>query len=104
MTYDSLEDLPVWQDAIKLAGIVDDFTRANTKVLTFSQRDQIERASLFISNNIAECFEKKTTPDLINYLFIAKGSAGEVRSITQFFQTRNYLSHTAGIEASMFWK
>ena len=81
MTYNRFEDLPVWQEAIRLAENVDDFTRALSKgVLTFSQRDQIERASLSVSNNIAEGFERGTTNELIHFLYIARGSAGEVRS------------------------
>ncbi len=91
MTYKSFEEVPVWQDAIKLTGLVDDFTRENSQPLPYGQRDQIERASLSVSNNIAEGFEKQTTPDLAKFSYIAKGSSGEVRSMTYFFATRSYL-------------
>ena len=44
-------------------------------------RDQLERAALSISNNIAEGFERGTTNELLAFLYIARGSAGEVRSM-----------------------
>ncbi len=43
-------------------------------------RDQIQRASVSIVSNIAEWFERGTKAEFLNYLFIAKGSAGEVRA------------------------
>jgi four helix bundle protein len=45
-----------------------------------SLRDQIERAALSVSNNIAEGFERGTTNELLAFLYIARGSSGEVRS------------------------
>lgn len=43
-------------------------------------RDQIQRASVSVMSNIAEGFERGTRQEFLNYLFIAKGSAGEVRA------------------------
>jgi four helix bundle protein len=47
----------------------------------FSLRDQIERAAVSISNNVAEGFERGTTQELLTFLYIARGSAGEVCSM-----------------------
>jgi len=47
----------------------------------YSLRDQIERAAVSVSNNIAEGFERGTTQELLTFLYIARGSAGEVRSM-----------------------
>jgi four helix bundle protein len=44
-------------------------------------RDQIERAAVSIGNNIAEGFERGTTQELLTFLYIARGSALEVRSM-----------------------
>ncbi len=88
MTYQRFEDLPVWQDAIRLAEHCEDFLIAAKDKITFSKRDQLDRCSLSVSNNIAEGFERGSTNELIAFLYIARGSAGEVRSMLCFFERR----------------
>ena len=81
MKYKRFEDLPVWQDAIDLAVRVFALTaRPNFKGFG-GLKDQIERAVVSISNNIAEGFERGTTPELLNFLYISRGSSGETRSL-----------------------
>ena len=88
MTYDRFEALPVWQDAIRLAEDCEDFLLEAKDRITWSKRDQLDRASLSVSNNIAEGFERGTTNELLAFLYIARGSAGEVRSMLCFFERR----------------
>lgn len=88
MKYERFEDLPVWQDAIRLAEQCEDFLIAAKESITYSKRDQLDRCSLSVSNNIAEGFERGSTNELIAFLYIARGSAGEVRSMLCFFQRR----------------
>jgi len=88
MTYQRFEDLPVWNDAIVLAEGCEDFIQAAKDRITWSKRDQLDRASLSVSNNIAEGFERGTTNELLNFLYIARGSAGEVRSMLTYFERR----------------
>ena len=88
MTYQRFEDLPVWNDAIALAEGCEDFIMAAKDRITWSKRDQLDRASLSVSNNIAEGFERGTTNELLNFLYIARGSAGEVRSMLNYFERR----------------
>ena len=99
MAYQSFEEIPVWQDAIRLAEQVDDFLREiPLKDISYTKRDQIDRASLSVSNNIAEGFDRRTNKELIQYLYIARGSASETCSIALFFKRRPYLSqHLAQI-------
>jgi len=92
-TYKRFEDVPVWQDAIRLAEGCEDFILAAKDRITWSKRDQIDRASLSVSNNIAEGFERGTTNELFAFLYIARGSAGEVRSMFCFFERRPTLHH-----------
>src|SRR5688500_17340446 len=84
MTYERFEDLPVWNAAQDVAAdvfaLVDDRSFCGKGDL----RDQVQRASLSISNNIAEGFERGTTAELICFLYIARGSAGETRSALLF--------------------
>ncbi len=80
-TYERFEDLPVWNEAIKLAERVYDLTEHQAFTKQYSFRDQIERASVSVSNNISEGFERGTTNELLAFIYIARGSAGEVRSM-----------------------
>nr|ALS88810.1 S23 ribosomal protein [uncultured bacterium] len=84
MTYQRFEDLPVWNAAQDLA--VDVFAMVNDRAFNHKGdlRDQLQRASLSISNNIAEGFERGSTAELLCYLYIARGSAGETRSALRF--------------------
>jgi four helix bundle protein len=79
--YERFEDLPVWQAASDLAVRVFSLGERNPLRRHRSLRDQIERAGLSVSNNIAEGFERGTTNELLSFLYIARGSAGEVRSM-----------------------
>ena len=88
MTYERFEDLPVWQEAIRLAEGCEDFLLAAKERITFSKRDQLDRCSLSVSNNIAEGFERGTTNELLAFLYIARGSAGETRSMLCYFERR----------------
>jgi four helix bundle protein len=88
MTYARFEELPVWLEAIKLAEDTYDMTESKDWTGSYSLRDQLERAVLSISNNIAEGFERGTTNELLAFLYIARGSAGEVRSMLCFLERR----------------
>jgi len=90
-TYQRFEDLPVWQEAIVLAEKCEDFIDGAKARITWSKRDQLDRASLSVANNIAEGFERGTTNELLAFLYIARGSAGEVRSMLCFFERRPVL-------------
>src|SRR5262245_63551600 len=81
MKYERFEDLPVWKDAIELAVQIFALTEDEAFKGKASLRDQLERAAVSVSNNIAEGFERGTTQELITFLYIARGSAGEVRSM-----------------------
>ena len=84
MKYERFEDLPVWKAVMDLA----ERAYALTRDRFFSQpgdlRDQLRRAALSVSNNIAVGFERGSTAELLAFLYIARGSAGEVRSMLHF--------------------
>jgi four helix bundle protein len=81
MPYSRFEDLPVWNSAIDLAVQIYNVTETAPFRRRRSLRDQIERAAISVSNNIAEGFERGTNNELLSFLYIARGSAGEVRSM-----------------------
>jgi four helix bundle protein len=81
LKYQRSEDLPVWNSAVELAAWIFEMTADEAFKGKGSLRDQLERAAVSISNNIAEGFERGTTQELLTFLYIARGSAGEVRSM-----------------------
>ncbi len=85
MKYTRFEQLPVWQAAVALARDLYAFTKQHK--LPTGLRAQIERATLSISNNVAEGFERGTNSDLLTFLYIARGSAAEVRSMLCVLET-----------------
>ena len=85
-TYDRFEDLPVWKDSIELAEKIYALAETSPFRRKYSLRDQIERAALSVSNNIAEGFERGTNQELLTFLYIARGSASEVRSMLLFLE------------------
>ena len=86
MKYNRFEELPVWQDAIELAVRVFELTTRPRFQGYYGSKDQIERAAVSISNNIAEGFERGTTQETITFLYISKGSSGETRSLTYLLE------------------
>ena len=81
MKYRRFEELPVWQAAMELAEKAYALTGHRSFLRQRSLRDQLERAAVSVSNNIAEGFERGSTQELLTFLYIARGSAGEVRSM-----------------------
>ena len=79
--YQKFEDLPVWQEAARLYNAVLDLLDTPDAPLSPGFRNQLDRAALSVSNNIAEGFERVSTAELLSFLGIARGSAGEVRSM-----------------------
>ncbi len=89
MKIESFEEIIAWQKARKLNLLI--YKTFNT-CRDFSFKSQIERASVSIMNNIAEGFERQTNKEFKNFLFIAKGSCGEVRSMISLSLDLNYIN------------
>lgn len=81
MPYQRFEELPVWKDAIELAARILRISQAGRFKGVGDLRSQLERAAISVSNNIAEGYERGTSEELITFRYIARGSAGEVRSM-----------------------
>lgn len=78
MTIEKFEDIISWQKSKDLAIYIYKIFRDNRD---FGFRDQVRRAGVSISNNIAEGFERKGNKEFSKFLYIAKGSSAEVRSM-----------------------
>src|SRR5438552_4660167 len=81
MTYQRFEDLPVWQKAADLYEAAEDLLDHSALNASRGFRDQLDRAALSVSNNVAEGFEHGTANELLAFIYIARGSAGEMRSM-----------------------
>lgn len=76
----SFEELEVWQKALELSKQIYALTDNASFKKDHSLTDQIRRASISVFSNIAEGFERGSNMEFLQFLYIAKGSCGEVRS------------------------
>ena len=74
------EDLEIWQKSRELCQFVELLIQTTQLKTNYSLKDQIDRSSGSIIDNIAEEFERNGNREFIQFLSIAKGSAGEVKS------------------------
>ena len=89
MKIERFEDIIAWQKAKEMAVLIyKDFAESKD----FGFKDQIQRASVSVMNNIAEGFERKTNNEFKQFLYIAKGSCGEVRSMLYLAKELNKIS------------
>ena len=89
MKIERFEDIIAWQRAKYLTVSV--YTLFSES-WDFGFKDQIQRASVSVMNNIAEGFERKSNNEFKHFLFIAKGSCGEVRSMLYLAKELNNIS------------
>lgn len=78
MKIEKFEELVCWK---KSQSFIIEIYKVFGGTKDYSFKDQIFRASVFISNNIAERFERLSNKDFKKFLYISKGSCGEVRSM-----------------------
>jgi len=91
--YNSFEEMEVYQKALAFGVTVYKLTLSNEKIKSdFGLRDQLRRAALSISNNIAEGFERETKKELVRFLYFSKGSAGECRNMFNFLLAIEYIN------------
>lgn len=88
----SFEEITSWQKSRIFNKRVYLITEEVTFKNDFDFVRQIRRASLSISSNIAEGFERNTDKEFMHFLFIAKASAGEVRSQLYLAFDLNYIT------------
>lgn len=89
MKINSFEDIIAWQKARLLTIHVYKVSKTNKD---YGYKDQLQRASTSIMNNIAEGFERQSNKEFKKFLYIAKGSCGEVRSMLILGEELNYIS------------
>ena len=88
--YSSFEDLEVYKLTITFTGNTYRLLERQPLKNDFAMVDQLRRATISISNNISEGFERETDKELIRFLYFAKGSAGEVRNLFNVLEEIEY--------------
>lgn len=93
--YQSFEDLLIWKEAMRFSVEIYQLFRESRD---YGFKDQIQRASVSVPSNIAEGFERQTDKEFVQYLFIAKGSNGELRTQLYLAIELKYIEKKTGIE------
>ena len=96
---DRFEDLDAWKVARELANLIYVLGRESGFSKDYSFKDQIQRAAVSVMNNVAEGFERGSNKDFAKFLFIARGSIGEVRSMLYLALDQKYITETQFKEA-----
>ena len=80
MSFKKFEDIIAWQKARELTKRVYALTKNGEFSRDYGLADQIRRAAVSVMSNISEGYERGTKEEFIHFLYIAKGSCGEVRA------------------------
>ena len=86
---EKFEDIEVWKDGMNLTA---ELYKLLSGCRDFGFRDQIQRASVSIPSNIAEGYERNTNKEYIQFLYIAKGSCGELRTQLYLAEKLGYIT------------
>jgi len=73
-------DLEIWKAARRLSRKIYGLSKGPKLAQDFGLRDQMQRAAISIMSNIVEGFERGGNQEFVQFLYIAKGSCGEIRS------------------------
>jgi four helix bundle protein len=91
-TAKTFEELHVYQTAKELTNGIYALTKSGGFSKDYGLIDQIRRSAVSVMSNIAEGFERGSRPEFIRFLFIAKGSCGELRAQLEIARDQGYLS------------
>lgn len=91
-TIKTFEDIEAWRKARQFCKEIYNLTLEGSFAKDFSLRDQINRSSGSIMDNIAEGFERGSKNEFIQFLSYSKGSAGEARSQLHRALDRNHIT------------
>ncbi|MDR2684450.1 MAG: four helix bundle protein [Prevotellaceae bacterium] len=84
----NFEDFEIWKEGMRISlGIYN----AMKSCKDFSLKDQMQRAAVSIPSNFAEGYERQSNKEFIHFLFIAKGSCGELRTQLYLAKELNYI-------------
>lgn len=91
-TINKFEELKTWQKARELCNFIHKLTQKDGFVKDFSLKDQINRSSGSVMDNIAEGFDRNSNKEFRQFLFIALSSCSETKSQLYRALDRNYIN------------
>jgi four helix bundle protein len=89
------EDLEIWKESMRICTVV---YAAMKTCKDFGFKDQIQRASVSVPSNIAEGHERKSVKECTQFLYIAKGSCGELRTQLYLAVSLKYIAKETGLK------
>lgn len=99
-TFKSFEDVEAWKKARKLTNALHTISSSGLFAKDFSLRDQIRRAGVSVMSNIAEGFDRGGNREFVQFLSIAKGSIGEIKSQLYIALDQRYIAEPTFKEIS----
>ena len=88
------EDLDIWKASVEIAIDIYIVSEKGKLKSDYGMKDQIRRAAMSISNNIAEGFEYDNNKNFIKFLRYSKGSSGELRSQLYVLKQIDFISES----------
>lgn len=92
MSYNTFEEMPIWQKAMEMAVDIFRLTEKLPKKEDYGLTSQIRRSALSVPGNIAEGFGRKHTKDKLNFYYDSRGSLSETKSHLIYGHKINYFS------------
>jgi len=92
MSYNTFEEMPIWQKAMEMAVDIFRLTENLPKKEDYGLTSQIRRSALSVPGNIAEGFGRKHTKDKLNFYYDSRGSLSETKSHLIYGHKTNYFS------------
>ena len=92
-TYHSFEDLWIWQEAMEICYLVYEYMK---DCRDYGLRNQMQDSAVSVPSNISEGFELQSNRAFVRHLYIAKGSAGELRTQMYVALNQNYIPDDKG--------
>jgi four helix bundle protein len=90
-TFKKFEDMEVWKKSMNLTRLIYHNTNQPSFLKDYKLVSQIRKSAISIASNIAEGVERDGNKELINFLYIAKGSCGELRCQLYIAKDQQYL-------------
>jgi four helix bundle protein len=88
------EELSAWRKSRELTRLIYQLSGAGEFGRDFGLKDQVRHAAVSIPSNIAEGFERDGDKEFLQFLSIAKGSCGEVRTQLYIALDQQYLTQS----------